>query len=124
MKHRTASSGWSGTALSRTSNSTDHHAVQDPLSTSGPPILLHDRNRLVIETQGRANFGRNLGSDLRCLVDVEPPGFRRAARIAWLDGGLPEDVPIGDPMSRLVPARDPVVLCTQHAIEGPTGHVE
>ena len=54
--------------------------------------------------------GRQPALELRRLVGVVPPGLGHAARVARLGVRLAEHVPVGDPVRRLVPARDPVVL--------------
>ena len=47
------------------------------------------------------------------LCRIVPPGFRNAAGIFWLAlGGTVEHVPIGDPVRRLVPMRNPVAART------------
>ena len=71
-----------------------------------------------------AAVGGRLAAQLRRLVGVVPPGLRHAARVARLDVRLAEHVPVGDPVRRLEPARHPVVLRAQHAIERPAGEIE
>src|SRR3984893_15590414 len=57
----------------------------------------------------------------RCLAGVIPPGFGNAAKVAWLRGGTAENVPVGDPMGRLVPLRNPVAPGADDAVECPAG---
>src|SRR5208337_1924304 len=58
---------------------------------------------------------------LRRLVAVMPPGFGNTAEIAWLFRRPAEHVPIGDPVGRLVPMRDPIAPGAYHAVERAAG---
>ena len=59
--------------------------------------------------------------DLGRLVAIVPPGFRHAAGIARLGRRPAEHVPIGDPVRRLVPVRDPVAAGADHPVERAAG---
>src|SRR6478672_6295494 len=60
----------------------------------------------------------------RCLVAVVPPGFRNAATVVRFCRGPSEDVPIRDPVRRLVPVRHPVATGAKYAIERLAGNDE
>src|ERR1700719_3750252 len=55
----------------------------------------------------------------RCLAGVIPPGIGNAAEVARLRRRAAENVPIGDPMGRLVPLRNPVAAGADDAVERP-----
>ena len=54
---------------------------------------------------------------LRRLGRIGPPGRRNAPEIARLGGREAEHVPIGDPVRRFVPVRNPVAAGAKDAIE-------
>src|SRR4249919_3524572 len=81
------------------------------------------RERALEATRGRFMVPDTLGIrtrplDLCRLVRVVPPGFRDAPGEAGLGRGPSENVPIGDPVRRLVPVRYPVPASADHAVEG------
>src|SRR6185312_11963086 len=52
------------------------------------------------------------------LLDcIRPPGFGNAAAIARLFRRMREHVPIGEPVGRLVPMRDPIAAGAQYAVK-------
>src|SRR5215475_3401736 len=48
---------------------------------------------------------------------IVPPGLWNPSEIPGFDGGAVEDVPVGDPMRRFVPMRNPVSSGTDDAIK-------
>src|SRR6202522_3835198 len=58
--------------------------------------------------------------DFRCPGRVIPPGFRNTAEIAGLRRRPPEDIPVCDPVRRLVPMGNPVTAGADDAVERTT----
>src|SRR6185437_15647032 len=61
---------------------------------------------------------------LAVLVAVIPPGFRNTPEIARSCRGPIEHVPIGDPVRRQIPVRNPIAARTEHTVECPAGYSE
>src|SRR5436190_21187592 len=58
------------------------------------------------------------------LLAVIPPGIGDATTIAWLGRRSPEHVPVGDPVRRLVPCRNPIAPSAEYAIERAAGDMQ
>src|SRR5262249_41592843 len=61
------------------------------------------------------------GAEFHGLLPIVPPGLRNAARVARICRRPREQVPIREPMRRLVPVRNPVSPGTDDAVERPAG---
>src|SRR6188472_311498 len=58
------------------------------------------------------------------LLGIVPPRLQHAPSIARFGRGPAERIPIGDPVRRLVPVRDPVAAGADHPVQRPAGDGE